>query len=504
MKKRLLLIILATFFLASVMIGAPTDAKSYTAEQLVVQAEKYANQLKSQVYFGKPKRLGLVSSSLISKTLAAKKQASVSVKKVKSTSSRKKLEARLKNVELIYSRTLSYNAAILQGQKLKSKTQELLTIHQKYSISYPTEQYGRLVQTELNKFNALTNKVYGQANRTALMHTYKAPVEEALIQTKNVISVSKDKMIVNFNVIEAVSHPTKPIIYALTTEKDLIEMNLQTMKIRKMTFSLPPERLYFANNELYITLLKGQHSSYWWDEGQKGAFVIVNTDSFKLTKVVDILLDPYDIVADSKFIYISSGSGQWTNLKVYSRRTLLEVDKGNMIREASFLEMHPSGGKLYAIDKGTSPRDVETYQFIDGKKQASYDSPYHGDYPLKSNMNLSPDGKYIFNGSGIVFQSSFVRESDMNYVTTLNNPYEEIVFNVKSNRLYTSSKKRLDIYEYSTLEYLKQYELEHEIDFMFVQGDELVVIYKETPPGTLLPKQVVKKYSLTNQGTLIF
>ena len=60
-------------------------------------------------------------------------------------------------------------------------------------------------------------------------------------------------------------------------------------------------------------------------------------------------MDPFDIVADGKSIYVSSGSGQWGNIKGYSRETLLETSKSRLVYEQSFLEMHPSLDKLYAI-----------------------------------------------------------------------------------------------------------------------------------------------------------
>lgn len=72
-------------------------------------------------------------------------------------------------------------------------------------------------------------------------------------------------------------HPSKPIIYALNENKDVLEINYETGIVRRLTMNLIPERIYFHNNELYVALLKGTHSSYWWDEEQEGAIAIINT-----------------------------------------------------------------------------------------------------------------------------------------------------------------------------------------------------------------------------------
>ncbi|MHC0037991.1 trypsin-like peptidase domain-containing protein [Pseudoneobacillus sp. C159] len=811
MKNRVILFILAFFVFATVTGGKSVDAKSYSPEQLVRQAEANAKQLTNLISYEKSKKLNVVSSALISRTSTSLKQATVSIKKVKNSSTRKKLETRLKNVQTTYTRTLSYNSAIKIGEGLKGKTKSLLATYAKNPASDSTENTYRTVQTDLKKLTTATTNVYGKTTQNTIAATYKVPADRAIAQTKsayilkneldllnsylksgkndtaflqvdrfnaqlksvkandllynsfaksyesilksdgvssdgiptiilkkiianeksvvylevydkdnqplgqgsgfvvgkstiltnfhvvqngyrvvaydnegkeiairgvvnydeirdlailgtardlsipalkigddevlekgdsivtigspegliNTIStgiisnlhqfqdelgnilkliqitapitfgssggalfnsygevvgvtssgfemgnlnfavaigharnwinlygnktassltiipysslligttepevgvdpvlpgssepsvpigeqapgaeqqpkvpVSSDKMTLDTNLREVVMHPTKPIIYGLSQGKDLIEINLETKQSRKMTFSLPPERLYFANNELYVTLLKGQHSSYWWEENQAGAFAIVDAEGFKLADIVYIPTDPFDIVADSKYIYISSGSGQHTHLKVYSRETLLETASVSGIYERSFLEMGPEDGQVYAIDTNVSPRDVEVFRFANGKLVSHYDSPYHGDYDLATNLTISPDGKYLVNGSGVLLQVGSTRESDMKYVTKLYTPFEEIAFNLGTNRLYTSSKKGLTVYDYSNLERIKHYELSHEIDFMFIRDNHLIVLYMETTTGTLMPKQVIKKYPLTEQGLL--
>ncbi len=324
------------------------------------------------------------------------------------------------------------------------------------------------------------------------------PTTNTTVTLKPPAPVSTSKLYLDFSALETVMHPTKPILYALDENKNVVEVNLETKQARKISLPLAPERLYFANNELYVTLPKGQHSYTWWEEQQEGAFAIIDADTFTVKEIVDIDVDPYDIVADGQYIYISSGSGQWTNLKVYSRNTLLETASVHGIYQQSLLAMHPDVGKVYAITTSLSPRDVETYQFKDGKLVAHYDSPYHGDYSLNTNMTISPDGKFIFNGSGVIFQAAASQKFDMTYVTQLYNSYQHIAFNLSQNTFYTSKDNSIDVYDYATFQRIKHYVMSQDIQTLYVQNGQLIVIYKE---GV---RYVIQTYPLNEQGLLIY
>ncbi|MCZ0755201.1 trypsin-like peptidase domain-containing protein [Anoxybacillus sp. J5B_2022] len=310
--------------------------------------------------------------------------------------------------------------------------------------------------------------------------------------------ISTSKLYLDFQAVETVMHPTKPILYALDGNKNVVEVNLETKTAKKISLPLAPERLYFANNELYVTLPKNEHSGTWWEDQQEGAFAIIDAETFSLKAVVDIPLDPWDIVADSQYIYISSGSGQWTYLKVYSRQTLLEVARVYGIYQQSFLAMHPDGGKVYAITTGLSPRDVETYVFNDGKMVSHYDSPYHGDYNLNTNMTISPDGQFLFNGSGVIWQAAAGQKFDMTYVTTLYNSYQHIAFYLAKNVFYTSKGKTIDVYDYTTFQRVKSYPWNQELQKLYVQNNQLITLYKEGA------RYVVQTYPLNEQGMLIY
>ena len=68
------------------------------------------------------------------------------------------------------------------------------------------------------------------------------------------------------------------------------------------------------------------HTSY--GSNFVGAIAVVDTNSFTLSDT--IRYDPYDIAVDDQgYIYISPGSGQWGNLKVYSFKDKKEQNQSS-------------------------------------------------------------------------------------------------------------------------------------------------------------------------------
>lgn len=460
------------------------------------------------------------------------------------------------NVDIHLNRSMAYIDAIVSGHKIALKTDDLNEAYRLNPLSDQTEKAYHDLSSEIRKQAILLYRVYGKSTRDAILEKYKSPGEKTRQSTKSVISVKmaidqlqqsiannknteellftikqiessaneiqdqKARQLVYTKLDEAqktivgdgqldksffylsdlirevVEHPSKPIIYALNENKDVLEINYETGIVRRLTMNLIPERIYFHNNELYVALLKGTHSSYWWDEEQEGAIAIINTTTFKLAEQFNIDMDPFDIVADGKSIYVSSGSGQWGDIKGFSRETLLETSKSSSVYERSFLEMHPTLDKLYTINTGLSPRDMESHFIVDGKITTGYDSPYHGDYKLNMNMTISPDGKYIFNGSGVIMIASDVKAINMTYLTKLYSPFEQITFNLKDGFFYTSNGKNIDVYNYKTMEREKRYTMSGNIQNIFYQNGKLAVITVEELYSSKLPTHAIKTYEV--------
>ncbi|MDF2533227.1 MAG: hypothetical protein K0Q65_2808, partial [Clostridia bacterium] len=116
-------------------------------------------------------------------------------------------------------------------------------------------------------------------------------------------------------ITDTVMHPSEPIMYAVdNANSKLYAINYETEVVAETSFNLKPERVDYSNGKLYVTLLKAPHNSTLYDANQTGAIEIMNALNLSVVKRIDINTDPYDITVSGDYIYIPSGSGQWTKM----------------------------------------------------------------------------------------------------------------------------------------------------------------------------------------------
>jgi hypothetical protein len=286
----------------------------------------------------------------------------------------------------------------------------------------------------------------------------------------------------DFQITDTVRHPSQPILYITDKlNKKLYRVNYATGAQDSISFALPPESLTYANGKIYVSLLKVEHSSYTNPSVQQGAIAVVDAASFALEGTHDIAIDPYDIAVDhSGYLYVASGSGQWTNLKSYALSTFTEV-AASEIRQASYIQIHPVQNKLYTITTDTSPRDITAYnvangQYVEATYPGGYDSPYHGDYTMGMNFTISPDGAYIFNGSGNVFKATGNKYDDMRFVYGLGQGYSDIAFDLSNNRFYAAMDSSVRVYDYRNFKQTGLYHLDGTAKYLFNDADQLFAV----------------------------
>ncbi|MFZ5989600.1 MAG: YncE family protein [Bacillota bacterium] len=303
---------------------------------------------------------------------------------------------------------------------------------------------------------------------------------------------------------DSVPHPTKPVAYLTDkVNKQLHAVNYETGEKTSITFGLPPESLTFANNEIYVCLLKAEHNFYIPDENQSGAIAVIDPDTFTLKEQFEINLDPFDIAVDTDgYIYIASGSGQWTKMKSYIRQPKRE-SASTGIRTRCYSELHPTMDRIYTITTDTSPRDYRAYNisnglFTDPAYPGGYDSPYHGDYPLYKNFRISPDGKYLFNGSGVIFKTDQDKTKDMIYHAKISKSFSDIAFDLGNNRFFIgTSVGYIYTYDYNTLGMKSVYFNKLNITGLHYKNDKLVCVAKNSMGGCYVDTLTASTSSLS-------
>lgn len=274
----------------------------------------------------------------------------------------------------------------------------------------------------------------------------------------------------NATISDAVAHPEKPVIFAADAANSKIySVNIETGVIKETFIGGAIERLYYQNDTLYVTISVGVHNSYWWEEAQSGAIVIIDADTMEIEDRFEIDTDPYDIVAGRDgIIYVSSASGQFTSINSYSPDAKQMIDTG-YIRQKSFMELHPTLNRIYAIITETNIRDYIAINIDNGEFVSSNKSLYYGYYPLAANFKISPDGNYLFNGCGAIFKCSEDASKDMKFAFELDKVFSDIAFNMEENKFYTTTGDN-QIYVYN-------YEDFSVIDTMSSIGEILKLVY---------------------------
>jgi hypothetical protein len=239
--------------------------------------------------------------------------------------------------------------------------------------------------------------------------------------------------------------------------KTLYAVNYEKGTIATLTLPYPAEVLEIYAGKLYVSQHKTSHNYYNFGPFS-GAIAIVDTKTFTLDEVFDINADPYDIAIDvDGYLYVTPGSGQFEDMKIYSLHDKQEVLNGNKgrMRHLSKVLYNEQTSKLYTTTTEVSPRNVTAFEVDKGIVIVKNRSPYHGDYPMEPHAKISPDGLHLYNGSGYVFKLSKLNTEDMYFSFNLGERYNDFAFSQEEHLTFAASKSGgIDIYQYHSDEYL--------------------------------------------------
>jgi Zn-dependent metalloprotease len=304
-----------------------------------------------------------------------------------------------------------------------------------------------------------------------------------------------NKFHINNSLKQIVKHPSKPVVYTIYKgDTHVVSADLVTGETKIVELDHPAERIFATEDEVVVALTH-----------QPASLAILDGTDLRLKDEFQISNDPFDLVVDPNgIIYVSGGSGQWTNINSYSRVTKNVYDYAN-IRQASYLQISPTLSKIYAINTDVSPRDIQAFNvsdkgiFLEGHYFGGYDSPYHGDYAMTTLMRISPDGKYLFNGAGTIFTSTSQQSTDMRYVRTIDS-FTDIAFDLGQDRFYTLKDNVLTTWKYSTFEKLGQIQLSQPVTNILSSGQANKLYLVSSELGG--KRTLVTAYTIPGAATL--
>jgi hypothetical protein len=134
-------------------------------------------------------------------------------------------------------------------------------------------------------------------------------------------------------------------------------------------------------------------------------------------KLLNVSTGVLDIVLDGKgWVHAFPLQDQWESIYSVEVATNKETPSAYAtIYAGTRAKLHPSGNAIYGANNGLSPDDIERYDISTGPVTSSYDSPYHGTYPMCGDLWMSEDGVHIYTACGRTFRSSNVQSQDMVY-----------------------------------------------------------------------------------------
>ncbi len=268
-----------------------------------------------------------------------------------------------------------------------------------------------------------------------------------------------DPFVLPYPVTDAAFDPVRPYMYVTSKyEHRVYFVNLETgLTERQFDFDLMTESLTITpdGSRLYAALLTREHDYYWFD-GHVGQIACFDLSLGAKDGQFEIDEDPFDMVITSTgFLVVSSGSGQWDEIKVYDASDGTKLGT-SWIRQLSRLSLHPSEQFVYAANTDTSPSDIERFDLSEtGAITRAADSPYHGEYAMSGNVWANPLGDSLVVRGGHVFTAGMPIGEDMYYVTTMTTAtVTSVAFDVADEAVFSIEGSMLRWYDIDTYAYI--------------------------------------------------
>lgn len=123
------------------------------------------------------------------------------------------------------------------------------------------------------------------------------------------------------------------------------------------------------------------------------------------------------LLAGTRIVAIGAQANSWN--EIYWVDTL----SGTASKTSSFgiygagdVLLHPAADRIYLAEQGLSPDDVRRMDLVgDAASAKTFDTRYHGEYSFCGRAAISPDGRRLYTGCGVVLSTAALLVDDMLY-----------------------------------------------------------------------------------------
>jgi len=164
---------------------------------------------------------------------------------------------------------------------------------------------------------------------------------------------------------------------------------LNTSTPTSMVFSETHNRMYFAYESGKIT------------------FVDLSSSRLAEQDFATLPLSVQGLEATGEYILAQDASGAWATHYIFDRNGTL-TDSKDWNRYSSFYAWNSTLNRAYFFRDDIGPNDLH-YEEIDqttGRIIKQGETPYHGDYPIKAPILISPNGSQILLGSNDIYNAT--------------------------------------------------------------------------------------------------
>jgi PKD repeat protein len=227
-----------------------------------------------------------------------------------------------------------------------------------------------------------------------------------------------------FYVVRAVFDPVRPLMYASTGNNTVAVVDLRTGAVlRQFPLSRWLEALAITpdGSRLFVAELTRPHSHYWFDGDHEGYIASFDLQALVQDREYHINEDPFGLLAtDDGHLVVSSGSGQWTYLRVLDAVTGQQTGALNGVYEMSNLALHPSQTRIYSADTDVTPTKLNEWNLLSGGGiNGGRTAPGYWLHRYEGNAWVSPAGDLLITRGGDLLASSATAAQDMVYISGL-------------------------------------------------------------------------------------
>ncbi len=302
-------------------------------------------------------------------------------------------------------------------------------------------------------------------------------------------------------IIDMVKNPNKPIIYYIDAKsKSLVILNLATKAKQVVELRHPAEKLAIKNDKVFVTQQIQARSPYNFIETQRGLINVYDADNLSLLKQVEVNIEPYDIaVDDAETLIISSGSGQHTEVHTYNWQTSEHLSSAD-IWDEDLIELSPNQGKVYSVLTSHYTGRMETYSLVAGIiKKETTEPRFFDTSNLRGYVQMSPDGKVIYNGNGTIYASSSDPSKDLTPLGKLATPFSTMTFDEPGKKMYLADNStQISVYKYDLLEptsTLRAYGKVNQLIYVKETG-ELYAISAYKQGGSTVDSTILERFNV--------